>query len=160
MKNTRLKFEEPSIQNEKQMNLEGEIKMKNIIKGLESMDMNKEITITFTKEELEIGKKMLDEKIKNNPYYLLESKLEDELRILNGDLYEIEERINECSNVIDQIGIMGDLLSIREEIEQLLMILYRQDRTVNGLKMIDFNLPKLRENVEELFEKLEGNYWI
>ncbi|WP_336865285.1 hypothetical protein [Peribacillus frigoritolerans] len=123
----------------------------------EKIDMN-EMKFVITKEDWEMGKRMLEEKIKKNPNYLWESVLEDEVMILGGHLSEIEEKINELSCCISTIGLVGELLSIQEDLEVLYEVLEYDDKNEDDLMKIEFALPSISEDIEELELRVDAKF--
>lgn len=125
----------------------------------EKIDMN-EMKLVITKEEWEMGKRMLEEKIKKNPNYLWESELEDNVMILGGHLSEIEEKINELSCYKSTIGLVGELLSIQEDLEVLYDVLEYDDKNEDDLMKIEFVLPSISEDIEELELRVDAKFGI
>ncbi|MFE4243183.1 hypothetical protein [Peribacillus butanolivorans] len=123
----------------------------------EKIDMN-EMKFVITKEDWEMGKRMLEEKIKKNPNHLWESVLEDEVMILGGHLSEIEEKINELSCCISTIGLVGELLSIQEDLEVLYEVLEYDDKNEDDLMKIEFALPSISEDIEELELRVDAKF--
>lgn len=123
----------------------------------EKIDMS-EMKFVITKEDWEMGKRMLEEKIKKNPNHLWESVLEDEVMILGGHLSEIEEKINELSCCISTIGLVGELLSIQKDLEVLYEVLEYDDKNEDDLMKIEFALPSISEDIEELELRVDAKF--
>ncbi|WP_102262858.1 hypothetical protein [Mesobacillus jeotgali] len=139
----------------------GELKEQaNNIKNQKNKEINNmnEMTLIITKEMWEKGQMMLEEKIKKNPLYMWESRLEDDVMCLRGGLSIMEEEINLLSNSSNNISLIDlcvKVLSFQETADELVEVILNKERTLDDLMRVEGELFRIEEEIDELEKKID-----